>query len=249
MTGSGVVNYGTKDKPVWLQEGASSTDIANAKNKAREDEARSIYDKIIGTYAPGGEFGKGTEAMLERQKTKDTASATQQLISSGLYGSTMTAGLPKKWEEEVGMPSRLKLEDLRYGAWTSALGQKAQFITGIEDQSPSYELMAGLSQAAGYGSQTPSMGSWAMQGLPAYGSTTGSTRTSTPSSTTQAGITGTAPKAAAPSITYDEAYLYGGPVSSEYVKLQNQQAAKKANEALLKRFTDPLESLWAEYGL
>lgn len=143
---SGRVNVGTKEKPVWVQEGLSATDVANAKNQAREDEIRNLIDDIIGVYEPGGSFGKGTEAMLERQKTKDVASGTQQLISSGLYGSTMTAGLPKKWEEEIGMPQRAKLEDIRMQAYTGALGQKAGFIERIEDQSPSFELMAGLTQ-------------------------------------------------------------------------------------------------------
>lgn len=111
-------------------------------NKARENEIRQILDEIIGMYRPGGAFGQGTEAMLERSKTKDIASAQQSLVSSGLFNTTQTAGLGKKWEEEVGMPTRAKLEDVRYGQLGSALGQKAGFVERIENQYPAYDMLA-----------------------------------------------------------------------------------------------------------
>jgi len=108
-----------------------------------------LMDEIIGTYSPGGSFGAGTEAMIDRQKTKAIGQGTQSLISSGLYGSTMTAGLGTAFEEDVAMPTRLKLEDLRTQKYSDALGQKAGFVERIEDQSPSYETMANLySQAS-----------------------------------------------------------------------------------------------------
>jgi len=152
-------NVGTKENPIWVQRGASAYDIANAKAAAREQEVRGLLDQVVETYAPGGAYLKGAEAMLGREKQKYLGSATQQLISSGLYGTTMAAGLPKKWEEEVGMPSRLKLEDIRTQAYTGALGQKASFIESISEQVPSYETIAGLtSQAAAAPQQT--LNSW-----------------------------------------------------------------------------------------
>lgn len=128
--------------------GGSAIDQANQATFDREQEIRGLFDKIIGTYEPGGSFGAGTEAMLERQKQQYTGQATQQLISSGLYGSTMTAGIPKKFEEEIGMPTRLKLEDIRKQAYTGALGQKASFIERIEDVTPSFETLAQLTAQA-----------------------------------------------------------------------------------------------------
>ena len=126
----------------------SPTDQANQANFDREQEIRQLLDEVIGTYSPGGSFGAGTEAMIDRQKTKAIGQGTQSLISSGLYGSTMTAGLGTAFEEDVAMPTRLKLEDLRTQKYSDALGQKAGFIEGIENQSPSYETMANLTSQA-----------------------------------------------------------------------------------------------------
>ena len=128
------------------------TQDVNAANKEREKEIRGIMDEIIQMYQPGGAYGAGTEAMLNRQKQKDIASATGSLVSSGLFGTTLTAGLPKKWEEEIGVPSRMKLEDVRYGALTSALQAKAQFIENIQNEFPDYGM---LSQLYAQGAATP----------------------------------------------------------------------------------------------
>ena len=99
---------------------------------------------MVGMYAPGGGFGAGYEAQLERTKTRDVASGTQQLISSGLYGSTTAAGLGKAWEEDVGAPARLRLEDLRKQKYADVLSQKASFVERIQDLYPDYGLIAGL---------------------------------------------------------------------------------------------------------
>lgn len=150
------------------------------RTKAREKEARSLYDRIIKMYEPGGQYGKGTEAMLTRQKTRDVGAGLQQLISSGLYGTTMSAGLPIAWEEAVGMPARAQLEDMRYGQLSNALGQKAQFVTNIEDVLPDYGMIAGLQSAA---SSVPSMSRGSafpitQSLLPPRGSLTGGTQSS-----------------------------------------------------------------------
>jgi len=126
----------------------TATERANEAAAKRESEVRGLLDEIVGMYAPGGDFGAGYEAELARTKTQDLARGTQALISSGLYGTTMAAGLGTAWEEAVGAPSRLKLEDVRTQRYAEALGQKAGFIERIEDVSPSFELMAGLEQQA-----------------------------------------------------------------------------------------------------
>jgi len=116
-----------------------------ARTQKRETEVRGMYDQNIAQYQPGGGFGAGTEAMLGRQKQQYLGSAQQNLISSGLFGSTMGAGLGKKFEEEVGMPTRLKLEDLRYDRLADATRGKADFVTDIQDRIPSYAEIAQLS--------------------------------------------------------------------------------------------------------
>jgi hypothetical protein len=117
---------------------------ARRRNQAREEYIWRTLEGIRQLYAPGGEFGKGYEAQLERTKTRDVAGAAQQLISSGLYGSTTAAGLGKKWEEDVGAPARLKLEDLRMDRYVQAWREKAAFQERIEDRYPDYGLIAGL---------------------------------------------------------------------------------------------------------
>jgi len=76
-------------------------------------EARAAWEQAIAHYAPGGGYGKGVEAGLERGRTKALASGTQSLVSAGLYGTTTTAGLGKKYEEEVAMPARARVESTR----------------------------------------------------------------------------------------------------------------------------------------
>jgi hypothetical protein len=151
------------------------------RTKAREKEARGLYDRIIKMFEPGGQYGQGTEAMLDRQKKRDVGASMQQLISSGLYGTTTAAGLPIAWEEAVGAPTRAKLEDMRYGQLATSLGNKAQFVTNIEDVLPDYGMIAGLqSQASarplgsmgGGGSSFPITESL----LPARGALTGGTQ-------------------------------------------------------------------------
>ena len=120
--------------------------IENLKTGKREDEVRSYYDQIIKMYEPGGTFGQGTETMLGREKKKQMASGMQALVSSGLANTTQAAGLGKKFEEEVAMPTRLKLEDLRAQNYASAIGQKAGMVSDIQQDPLDYALLAQLIQ-------------------------------------------------------------------------------------------------------
>lgn len=85
-------------------------------------------DKIIARYQPGGEFGKPEMALLERAKTKTLARQKAGLVSRGMAGTTVGAGLGKKWEEEVGMPAKLGLEDIRTQRLVQAMTAKAGFM-------------------------------------------------------------------------------------------------------------------------
>lgn len=76
-------------------------------------EARGAFGEAIEQYRPGGGFGAGVEAALGRGRTKAVASGMQSLVSSGLAGTTMAAGLGKKYEEEVGAPARAGVESER----------------------------------------------------------------------------------------------------------------------------------------
>ncbi|GAG73195.1 unnamed protein product [marine sediment metagenome] len=77
------------------------------------EETRAIFEKALARYRPGGEYGKGVETALERGRTKALATGMQSLVSAGLAGTTMAAGLGKRYEEEVGIPTRARVEETR----------------------------------------------------------------------------------------------------------------------------------------
>jgi len=111
----------------------------------QEAAALDIYDEIIRRYAPGGAFEQRYLGELERRKTREVGRETQQLISSGLYGTTVLGGVPRRWEEEVGGPERLKLEDIQMQRLSEAQASKAGFIA------PDYGMVAQLASQIGAG--------------------------------------------------------------------------------------------------
>ncbi len=76
-------------------------------------EAKTAWEQAIAQYGPEGGYGKGVEAGLERGQVKATTSGMQSLVSAGLAGTTMAAGLGKKYEEEVAAPARARVESTR----------------------------------------------------------------------------------------------------------------------------------------
>ena len=122
---------------------------AKQANERRYAQAMAIYDEIINRYQPGGTFGKAALSQLEAQKTRDVGEATQKQISSGLFGVQTTAGLPQKWEAEVGAPSRLRLEDLMMERLSQAQMQKASFIERREDEYPDLNAIMQAASAGG----------------------------------------------------------------------------------------------------
>ena len=145
-TGGGGVDYNAIYQQTQQRESASIE-----ANKQRLAQATAIYDEIIARYRPGGSFGKGYLAQLETQKTQDVGKATQQQISSGLAGTTVTSGLGAAWEANVGQPARLKLEDIQMERLSGAQTQKAGLIERVETPGPDYGMLAQLAQAQGQG--------------------------------------------------------------------------------------------------
>lgn len=92
----------------------------------------ALLDQIIERYRPGGEFGKPEEALLKREKEKSLAETQQGMVTAGMAGTTAGVGAGRRWEEEVGMPARLKLEDIRTGRLTEAMGAKAGYMERAE---------------------------------------------------------------------------------------------------------------------
>lgn len=118
-------------------------------NIKRQKQIESIFDEVIARYQPGGTFGKSYLQQLGAQKVRDVGAGTQNLISSGMYGTTTTAGLPTKWEAEVGAPARLKLEDIQMERLSQSQLGKASFLERIEEPYPDYSSLLQASAASG----------------------------------------------------------------------------------------------------
>ncbi len=97
-------------------------------------DINTLLDEIIQRYQPGGEFGKASLATLEQRKEKTLASQRQSLVSAGLSGTTIGAGLSSKFEQEVGSPFRLGVEEQRIGGLTQAMQAKAGFLERAEER-------------------------------------------------------------------------------------------------------------------
>jgi len=205
---------------------------ANRANQIRYAQALKLYDQIVKQYEPGGGFGAGWEAQLGRQKTKDIAAGEQSLISSGLFGTTITAGMPKKWEEEIGTPARLKLEDIRMERLSGALQAKAGLIERREDIGPDYGMIAQMASqigatptyrqpepqfAGGYGAGSPFGGSTVrprgtVRGGSAYGESLRFKQKPIPSGAAQAATLSPSWYGPAPAVSQPTpAHTYQGP--------------------------------------
>jgi len=99
--------------------------------KRRETELAPIREAKA-YYQPGGGFGKGVEAGLERGRVKTMASGMQHLVGAGLAGTTMAGTLGKRYEEEVAAPTRMGVEE-----------QRAQALSGISMQQAGMGFQAG----------------------------------------------------------------------------------------------------------
>lgn len=123
--------------------GQVSRQQASAKkaNIERQKRIESLFDMMSKMVSPGGAFEKRGLADIEAQKTKGVGQEMQQMISSGMYGTTTAAGTGKRWEAEVGAPARLRLEDIMQQRQLGVMGQKAGFLERIEDVYPDYSSL------------------------------------------------------------------------------------------------------------
>jgi len=159
--------YGeTSSTSSLLEQLQRQQDKARKANEARLGEAKGLYQRAIERYGEGGTFGRGVEAQIERGREQSIAQGSQALASSGLFNTTIRAGLGKKYEEEVGQPARLKLEDLRMGRLTEAERGLAGLVERVEDVGPDQGLVAQLMSQA---SSKPSFTRHVVYGKPQGG--------------------------------------------------------------------------------
>ena len=113
---------------------------ARKANVAREKEIRGTYGDIIRRSEEGGAFKKAGLADIEQAKTQAIGAGTQQMISSGLYGTTTAASIPVQAEAQAGQ-ARLKLEDILEQRTTEAKKDLAGFVERIETPYPDYQML------------------------------------------------------------------------------------------------------------
>lgn len=111
---------------------------ALAANVKRETEIRGIYDQLIGQGQ--GAFRTAGLADIERSKTRAVGQGMQQMVSSGLFGTTTAASIPVQAENQASL-SRLKLEDIIQQRTTELKLGKAGFVERIEDPYPDYNML------------------------------------------------------------------------------------------------------------
>jgi len=137
----------------YLNQLLAANKAANEANILREKQATAIYDEIIRRYQPGGSFEAKSLAELDRLKkrsvTEQYGQSEQQAISGGMFGvqRPTRAGMGMKWEESVGAPARLSLEDVLMQRLSGAQQNKASFIESIQDVGPSLSDIYGMAQA------------------------------------------------------------------------------------------------------
>lgn len=136
-----------------LNQFRAQQQAANAANQQRYQQGLDIYDRIIERNKEGGTFLAATEAQLKSASTRSTASGMQNLVSSGMAGTTQAAGLQKKFEAEVGQPTRLQAQDIAAQRLSEAEIGKASFIERREDVGPSFSDIANLATSIGRGQQ------------------------------------------------------------------------------------------------
>jgi hypothetical protein len=132
-TSGGGINYASLYADTQKREAGALK--ANVK---RETEIRGIYDQLIGQGQ--GAFRTAGLADIEQSKTRAVGAGTQQLVSSGLYGTTTAASIPVQAENQAAL-SRLKLEDIIQQRTSELKLGKAGFVERIEDPYPDYNQL------------------------------------------------------------------------------------------------------------
>ena len=122
---------------------------AQAANQQRLDQIMGMYDKIIEMYQPGGEYMKGAESALERERTKTMAQGMQSLVGRGLSGTTLPQTFATQFSEQVAAPMLAQIQDQRMDRLTQAMTGQAGVLERVEDTGPDYGLIAQLALQAG----------------------------------------------------------------------------------------------------
>lgn len=132
---------------------------ARSRTQERLDKALQLAERSIGLWeGPDSEYMKGIQSQLERERKKYLAGGTQSLVQSGLFNTTMRAGLGGRFAEEVAAPTLSQAQARQMELLSQALMQKAAILASVEDVGPDPALIASLTQASSqydpYGGRT-----------------------------------------------------------------------------------------------
>lgn len=141
--GGGGIDYGSLLRGFQKRETG-----AREANIAAEQEIRGTYDELIGHSEGGGAFRTAGLAEIERGKTRAIGAGTQQMISSGMYGTTTAASIPAQAENQASL-QRLKLEDILEQRTSALKLGKAGFVERIDRPYPDYSMLMNAMIAAG----------------------------------------------------------------------------------------------------
>lgn len=145
ITYPGGVNPYYKSPYAGVLSGMSrAAEGARQANIARQKRIESLYGEMMARYQPGGAFERRGLANIERQKRRGVGREMQQMISSGLYGTTTAAGAGRRWEADVGARARLTLEDIMQQRLTGIQQLKAGFLERIQEPYPDYRLLMSM---------------------------------------------------------------------------------------------------------
>jgi len=148
------MNYTASEERWYRNHYGSNWQNVMAEDKRKKAEGQQKKDiakpfqEAMAYYKAGGGFGKGVEAQLERGRTRSMASGMNALIGSGLAGTTVAAGLGKKYEEEVAAPTMAGVESTR----AEQLANLKIGLAGAQQQSS--EFIQNLNQQAAQSQQS-----------------------------------------------------------------------------------------------
>lgn len=120
----------------WLTTMYEDYTGSRAQKETMFGKGISTLQSYADIFKPGGAYGAGTEAMIGRGEEKAVASGYQNLVSAGLANTTMPMHLQQTYQEEIGMPTRLRAEDRRMEMLGGAYGSLAQAYTGYDPGGP-----------------------------------------------------------------------------------------------------------------
>ena len=111
--------------------GGTSKTVTEVAPQAPSPEVLALFEEAMKRYQPGGQFGKRELALLGRAKKKSLARGYQSAVSAGLGGTSVPEAMGAKFQEEIGEPTRLGLEDVRTQRLNELMMAKAGYLGGV----------------------------------------------------------------------------------------------------------------------